>query len=112
MGSALPRVFQEAGLPAPSLRVDRLTGAEAWLPDCLHSLRAKMEELGLPLEALGDFDTLHERLRREALAFKTTPLPAIVSSWSRVRRPPALADVSFNEQHGMITPDFSQGLSE
>jgi SAM-dependent methyltransferase len=98
MGSALSRVFQDAGLPAPAVRVDRLTGAEAWLPDCLHSLQPRMEELGLPLELLGDFGTLHERLRAEVLAFKTTtPLPSIVSAWSCVRRVSTLANVSFNE---------------
>jgi len=90
MGSALPRVFQEAGLPAPVVRVDRLTGAESWLPDCLHSLRPTMEELGLPLDLLGDLATLHERLRREVLALKTTtPMPTIVSAWGRRSSPSA-----------------------
>jgi SAM-dependent methyltransferase len=113
MGSALPRVFQEAGLPAPAVRVDRLTGAEDWLPDCLHSLRPKMEELGLPLEALGDFGTLHERLRREVSALKTTiPLPAIVSAWSCVRRLPTLANVSLNERHAAIAPESIKGWSK
>jgi hypothetical protein len=40
-------------------------------------------ELGLSLDALGDFDTLQERLGGEVSAFKArTPLPSIVSAWS------------------------------
>ena len=35
MGPALSRVFQEAGLPAPSTQTDTLVGAEQWMPDCL-----------------------------------------------------------------------------
>ena len=57
-----------------------MLGAELWLPDCLQSLRPKMNELGLSLEPLGDFDTLHERLRGEASKFSRTPLPSIVSA--------------------------------
>ncbi len=42
MGPALSRVFQEAGLPAPTTRRDTLFGSGQWLPDCLHSLRPHM----------------------------------------------------------------------
>jgi hypothetical protein len=41
MGPALSRVFQEAGLPPPSMRTDTLYGAEQWMPDCLHSVRPR-----------------------------------------------------------------------
>jgi SAM-dependent methyltransferase len=82
MGTSLSRAFQEAGLPAPAVRSDRLIGSESWLPDCLHSMRPKMLELGLSLEPLGDFDSLHERLSSEISSFNTrTPLPGIVSAW-------------------------------
>jgi len=84
MGPALSRVFQHAGLPAPSTHTDTLLGAEQWLPDCLHSLRPQMAQLNLSLEPLGDFETLSERLQTEVTAFKTTtPLPDLVSAWSR-----------------------------
>jgi SAM-dependent methyltransferase len=84
MGPALSRVFQEAGLPAPSTRTDTLHGAEQWLPDCLHSVRPQMIQLNLSLEPLGDFDTLSDRLHAEVKAFNTTtPLPDLVSAWSR-----------------------------
>jgi len=84
MGPALSRVFEEAGLPAPSTHTDTLLGSEQWLPDCLHSLRPQMVQLNLSLEPLGDFETLSERLQTEVKAFKTTtPLPDLVSAWSR-----------------------------
>ncbi len=84
MGPALSRVFQEAGLPAPTTQTDTLFGAEHWMPDCLHSLRPQMTQFNLSLESLGDFDTLSERLHAEVKALKTTtPLPALVSAWSR-----------------------------
>jgi SAM-dependent methyltransferase len=84
MGPALSHVFQEAGLPVPSTRTDTLVGAEQWMPDCLHSLRPQMMQLHLSLEPLDDFDTLAERLEAEVKAAKTTtPLPGIVSAWSR-----------------------------
>src|SRR6266849_3723391 len=84
MGPALSQVFQHAGLPATSTHTDTLLGAEQWLPDCLHSLRPQMAQLNLSLEPLGDFETLSERLQTEVTAFKTTtPLPDLVSAWSR-----------------------------
>jgi len=84
MGLGLSRVFQEAGLPAPSTRTDTLIGAESWMPDCLLSMRPRIAELGLSFQSLGNLETLFERLEAEVSAFKTTtPLPAIVSAWSR-----------------------------
>jgi len=84
LGSVLSRVFEESGLPTPAIRTDCLTGSESWLPDCLHSLRPTMGELGLSVEPLGDFETLSERLSAEVSALETTtPLPCIVSAWSR-----------------------------
>jgi SAM-dependent methyltransferase len=83
MGPALSRVFQEAGLPAPSTRTDTLHGAERWMPDCFHSLRPQMAQLHLSVEPLGDFETLLERLQAEVKASQVpTPLPDLVSAWS------------------------------
>src|SRR5713226_5314620 len=84
MGPALSRVFQHAGLPAPSTHTDTLLGSEQWLPDCLDSLRPQIAQLNLSFESLGDFETLSERLQTEVTGFKTTtPLPDLISAWSR-----------------------------
>ncbi len=84
MGPALSRVFQDAGLPAPSTHTDTLLGSEQWLPDCLDSLRPQIAQLNLSFESLGDFETLSERLQTEVTGFKTTtPLPDLISAWSR-----------------------------
>jgi SAM-dependent methyltransferase len=84
MGRQLSPVFKKAGLPTPSVRTDTIIGAEEWMPDCILSMRPRMTELGVVLEPLGDLGTLSARLRDEVSAFNTTtPLPAIVSAWSR-----------------------------
>jgi len=83
-GPALSRIFQEAGLPAPTTQIDTLFGAEQWMVDVLRSLRPQITQFNLPVESLGDFETLSERLQTEVRAFKTTtPLPDLVSAWSR-----------------------------
>src|ERR1700719_698452 len=84
MGPALSRIFQEAGLPAPSTRMDTLFGAEEWMPDVLRSLRPQFLQFTLPFESLGDFDTLSQRLQAEVAATDMrTPLPDLVSAWCR-----------------------------
>jgi len=84
LGPKLSQILQEAGLRALTTRRDTLLGSEQWMPDCLHSLRARMAELNISTEPLGDFETLSERLQTEVKAFKaTTPLPDLVSAWSR-----------------------------
>jgi ubiquinone/menaquinone biosynthesis C-methylase UbiE len=83
LGPALSRIFQEAGMPAPSTRIDALLGAEQWMPDVLQSLRPQMTRFNLSVEFLGDFDTLSERLEDEVKASRTTtPLPDLVSAWA------------------------------
>ena len=84
IGPVLSHVFQQAGLPAASMRTDTLLGAEEWMVDVLRSLRSQMTEFNLPLDSLGDFNTLSQRLQAEVAAASTgTPLPALVSAWSR-----------------------------
>src|SRR3981189_1421740 len=72
LGPALSIIFQEAGMPAPSTRIDALLGAEQWMPDVLQSLRPQMTRFNLSVEFLGDFDTLPERLDDEVKASRTT----------------------------------------
>ena len=84
LGPELSQVFVKAGLPVPSVRTDLLVGAEEWMPDVLQSLRLQMKQLNLFIEPLGDFDTLSERLHGEVAATNAqTPLPSLVSAWSR-----------------------------
>lgn len=84
MAPLLPRIFRDAGLPAPSTRTDLLLGAEEWMVDVLRSLHPEFLRFNLPLDSLGDFNTLSERLKAEVAASKaTTPLPTLVSAWSR-----------------------------
>jgi hypothetical protein len=84
MGPALPRIFQEAGLPAPSVHVETLLGAEPWMAGVLQSLRPQIGGLNLSYEALGDLDTLPERLQAEVAASNAvTPLPLIFGAWAR-----------------------------
>jgi ubiquinone/menaquinone biosynthesis C-methylase UbiE len=88
IGLALHRILQEAGLPAPSMRLEMLLGSDPdftrWSYDVLCSLRPQIEQLSLSLETLGDFDTLPERLQAEVAAANTVvPWIALVGAWSR-----------------------------
>ena len=56
------------------------------MPDVLQSLAPHMEALKLPLDPIGNLNTLYERLLDEAAARNApVPLPAILGAW--VRRP-------------------------
>ncbi len=86
----LLELFREAGIPAPSIRTDILVGAEEWMPDVLQSIRPQVKRFNLSTESLGDLDTLSRRLRAEVAAAKGhTPLPSVVSAWSRKSATPA-----------------------
>jgi ubiquinone/menaquinone biosynthesis C-methylase UbiE len=87
IGPALHRIFQEAGLPAPTMRMEILLGSDPtftrWISDLLCSLRPQIERLNFSLNTLGDFDTLPERLQAEVAASKTAvPFVALVGAWS------------------------------
>jgi ubiquinone/menaquinone biosynthesis C-methylase UbiE len=88
MGLTLYEVFQEAGLPAPVMRMEVLLATEPdftrWIYDLLCSLRPQIEQLGLSLDGLGDLDTLPERLQAEVAAANTfVALVALVGAFSR-----------------------------
>jgi ubiquinone/menaquinone biosynthesis C-methylase UbiE len=81
------RFFQDAGLPAPTMRMEMLLGDDPeftrWSYDLLCSLRPQIQQLNLSSEPLGDFDTLLERLQGEVAASKTVvPFVALVGAWS------------------------------
>jgi ubiquinone/menaquinone biosynthesis C-methylase UbiE len=87
MGPALHRVFQEAGLPAPRMRLEMELGCDPdftrWLSDALRSSLPGMQETGLHFEALGDLDTLQQRLQDEVAASNTVvPWIGLVAAWT------------------------------
>ena len=48
------------------------------------SVRPRIEKLGLPLEELGDLDTLQQRLQEEVASSNTVvPWIALVGAWCR-----------------------------
>lgn len=90
MGLALYKVFQEAGLPAPTMHIEMPIGTDPdftrWIYDVLCSLRPQIQQLNLSLEPLGDLDTLPERLQSEAAASNTVVTwMALVGAWARTR---------------------------
>ncbi len=89
MGLALYRMFQEAGLPAPTMHMEMLLGSDPdftrWISDVLCSIRPQIQQFGLSLEKLGNLDTLQERLQAEVAASNTVVTwPAYVGVWSRL----------------------------
>ena len=88
MGPDLYYTFQEAGLPEPAMRMELSLGKEPdlaqWYYDTVCSLRPQMQRLHLPVESLGSFDTLVERLQAEVAGSKTVACWfASVGAWSR-----------------------------
>jgi SAM-dependent methyltransferase len=87
VGLDLHRIFLEAGLPRPTMRMDILLGSDPdftrWTHDLLRSLRPQIQEQNLSLEPLGDFATLPARVQAEVAASKTAvPFVALVGAWS------------------------------
>jgi len=88
MGFALYQIFQQAGLPAPTMSLEMPLGNDPefirWVPDVLASLLPQARQFDLPLEPLGDFNTLRERLQAEVAASNSVVTwMAMVGAWSR-----------------------------
>ncbi len=88
MGLALHQVFQDAGLPAPTMRLEMELGYDPdftrWVSDSVNSVRPQIEKLNLPLKELGDLDTLQRRLQEEVASSNTVvPWLALVGAWCR-----------------------------
>jgi SAM-dependent methyltransferase len=88
LGPALYRVFQEAGLPGSSMRLEMLLGQDPdfaqWFSDTVGTLRPQIQQFGLWPEALGDFETLRERLQAELATSNTVAArSAYVGAWCR-----------------------------
>jgi 2-polyprenyl-3-methyl-5-hydroxy-6-metoxy-1,4-benzoquinol methylase len=75
MGFALYRIFEEAGLPAPAMKLEMPLGKDSeltrWIPDLIFSLRPHIENFNPLLEKLGDLDTLPQRLQSDVVASNT-----------------------------------------
>jgi ubiquinone/menaquinone biosynthesis C-methylase UbiE len=88
MGTGLYKAFREAGLPAPRMRLEMELACDPdftrWVSDSLRSVLPQIQRLNLSLEALGDLDTLPERLQREvAISGTVVPWIGLVAAWCR-----------------------------
>jgi ubiquinone/menaquinone biosynthesis C-methylase UbiE len=88
MGPNLYQKFQEAGLPAPAMRMELSLRKDPdlaqWYYDTVCSLLPQMQRLHLPTESLGNLDTLVERLQAEVAGSKSVACWfASVAAWSR-----------------------------
>jgi len=88
MGPDLYQKFQEAGLPAPRMRLEMPLGKERdlaqWFYDICCTLRPQVQQLHLPIESLGSLDTLVDRLLAEVAGSKSVASWfAAVTAWAR-----------------------------
>jgi len=88
MGIELHRAFQEAGLPAPRMRLEMELGCDPdftrWASDTVESVLPQIERLDLSCEALGNLETLAERLQDEVAGAGTVvPWIGLVGAWCR-----------------------------
>jgi ubiquinone/menaquinone biosynthesis C-methylase UbiE len=86
MGPKLHKAFQDAGLPAPHMRLEMELANDAdftrWVSDSLHSVLPQIRKVGLSTDALGDLDTLQERLQNEvAMSNTVVPWIGLVAAW-------------------------------
>jgi ubiquinone/menaquinone biosynthesis C-methylase UbiE len=88
MGIVLYRMFQEVGLPAPAMHMETPLGSDAnftsLMCDLLSSMRPLIQHHNVSLEALGDLDTLSNRVRAEIVASNTVvSFVPMVGAWAR-----------------------------
>jgi ubiquinone/menaquinone biosynthesis C-methylase UbiE len=88
LGLRLYKMFQEAGLPAPTMSLEVELGSDRNFTrnayDTLCSLRPQIERLNVSVEKLGSFHDLQLRLQSEVEEAGTVVgWPGIVGAWSR-----------------------------
>jgi len=89
IGLSLHRVFEQAGMPAPAMRLEIPLGNgpefSQRIYDMVCALRPRIDELQMDRSALGDFGTLEGRLCAEiAEAGSVVPFGvALVGAWAR-----------------------------
>ena len=92
MELVLYQTFQEAGLPAPSMRIEVPVGdgpeIRRWIYDLFCSLGPRMQPHDLSTSVFGDLGSLLPRLEAELVSTKSFgACIGLVGAWSR--RPPA-----------------------
>ncbi len=88
MGIALYRMFQEVGLPTPAMHIETPLGSDAnftsLICDLLSSVRPLIQQHNVSLEALGNLDTLSDRIQAEVAASNTVvSFVPMVGVWAR-----------------------------
>jgi hypothetical protein len=88
MGPDLYQVFQEVGLPAPAMYMETPLGSDAnftsLICDLLSSIRPLIQQHNVSLEALGNLDTLSDRIQAEVVASDTVvSYVPLVGVWAR-----------------------------
>jgi ubiquinone/menaquinone biosynthesis C-methylase UbiE len=88
MGPDLYRVFQEVGLPAPSVHMETALGSGpdfiSICSDCLASVEPIARQHNVALESLGNLCTLATRIHEEvSAANKVASLIPLVGMWAR-----------------------------
>jgi ubiquinone/menaquinone biosynthesis C-methylase UbiE len=88
MGPELCRIFQEIGLPAPTMHMEIALGRDVVFISLLSDLLCSVQELArqhnVSLEGLGNFDTLSNRIREEVAASDTVvSFVPMVGAWSQ-----------------------------
>jgi ubiquinone/menaquinone biosynthesis C-methylase UbiE len=91
MGSELSRIFQEVGLPAPTMHMETALGRDeafiSLITELLRSVEGLAREHKISLEELGDLNTLSDRVRGEVATSDTVvSFVPMVGAWSR--KPP------------------------
>ena len=88
-GLELYRIFQSAGLPAPTLRLDAAVGggpdtsAYKMLPEIVRSLLPAMERLGIATAAEVEVESLGLRIRDEVVANNGIVIsPSLIGAWA------------------------------
>jgi len=88
MGLALYPIFQEVGLPAPTMHLEIPLGSKMdflrVIADLVCSLQPLAAQHGVPLEELGNLETLPERICAEITAANTVvSVVPLLGAWSR-----------------------------
>jgi SAM-dependent methyltransferase len=89
MELVLFRSFEEAGLPPPKMWMEMPMGNDSyfagWVFDLLQSIRPRIEQHKLNYAALGDFETLRQRLTAELVELKSPgACIGLVGGWCQV----------------------------